>query len=259
MTDDTRLVPPPRELDLASHAFFLDFDGTLAPIVDHPDAVKLAPETAELVQRLADACDGGVAIVTGRALASVRPHLGPLSLVVSGSHGHEIHWPDGPETEAAQAAELDAAFAALDGFASDRGLRIERKPGAVALHYRNAEHHGADARAAVEAAVAGDPDLRAIHGNMVSEAALARAGKGVAVRELLKSAPFRSKTPIMVGDDVTDEDGFRAAADLGGFGLRIGRASTDAAYQVETMDDFFGWLDGLLPPADGKSGSGQEH
>ncbi|XDA97868.1 trehalose-phosphatase [Sulfitobacter sp. LCG007] len=241
------LNAPPEGLDLATHAFFLDFDGTLVAIAPQPDAVRLAPETASLVERLYDATDGAVAIVTGRALSGLRPHLGPLSLVIAGSHGHEIHWP-GDDIPGApdQAEELSAAHDMLRPFAESRGLRLERKPGAVALHYRSAPEHGGASRDAVDAAVDGDSALRAIHGNMVSEVALTRSGKDVAVRELLKSAPFHSKTPIMVGDDVTDEDGFRAASETGGFGLRIGTAQTTARYQVETMDDFHRWLAKLL-------------
>jgi trehalose 6-phosphate phosphatase len=120
------------------------------------------------------------------------------------------------------------------------------KPGAIALHYRSAPKLADAVRREVESAAATNPDLRSIHGKMVSEVALSRAGKGTAILELLKIAPFSGKLPVMVGDDVTDEDGFRAAKAVGGFGLKVGDGPTEATYSVDTIDDFRSWLKNAL-------------
>jgi trehalose 6-phosphate phosphatase len=84
---------PPDRFDFSGYAAFLDFDGVLAPIVEHPEDVVMDEITTDLVRRLREACGGAVAIVTGRSLESVLPYLNDLEIIVSGSHGHELHMP----------------------------------------------------------------------------------------------------------------------------------------------------------------------
>lgn len=234
---------PPRGLDWRSHALFLDFDGTLAPLAPTPDEVELAPEVRETLRHLIAATGGAVAIVSGRALDDLAPRLAGLDLAISGSHGLELRHPDGTRSALAEAVtHLDAPARTLETFARDHGLRLEHKPGAVALHFRDTPALAAACRAEVDRAAAGDATLRALHGNMVSELALAGIDKGTALTALCQAAPFAGRHPVMAGDDVTDEDGFAAAQALGGFGVRIGDAPTVARHRVATIEDFLAWL-----------------
>ena len=227
----------------ADHALFLDFDGTLAALADDPASVRLSPEMRTVLPRLVHRTDGAIAILSGRALTDLAGRTENIGAVLSGSHGAEIRWPDGrthplPETR----AELDNAFAELSDFARAHDLRIERKPGAVALHYRTRPGMAAQGRAAVDRAVAANPALRAIHGNMVSETAIAGLDKGCALRRLMSSPPFRGRRPVMAGDDRTDEDAIAAAQAMGGLGLRIGPGATAARVRFNDMAAFQGWL-----------------
>jgi trehalose 6-phosphate phosphatase len=240
-------APPPR-IDWTRHAAFLDFDGTLSPLVDQPDQARLAPGVADLLIRLHDVTGGAIAIVTGRAIADIAPKLPQGLLTLSGSHGLELQHPGQPATLTHRAEGLfETAIAALETFAAPRDLRVEAKPGAIALHYRNNPDLGPDCQRCVTEIADAHPGLRAMHGNMVSEVAIAGVDKGIALKTLMEQAPFAGRTPIMAGDDVTDEDGFAAAQALSGFGIRIASPQTSARYGLPSLDAFVDWLSGTLP------------
>lgn len=244
MSDPTPSLPPP--CDWTRHALFLDFDGTLVPIVARPEDVHLSVETRDLLARLMVQTGGAIAVLSGRALADLERHLDGMPLALSGSHGLEVGLPGehGAGSDAATPA-LDDAYDALKGLAADNNLLLERKPGAVALHYRNRPDCADACREAVED-IAARGGVRAMHGNMVSEATLPGIDKGRALRRFMERAPFKGRVPVMIGDDTTDEDAFRAAQDLGGFGLRIGGAESAAQYRAPRMEDALGWLAATL-------------
>lgn len=236
----------PGRVDWARHALFLDFDGTLAPLRDRPEEVALEEATVALLGDALREMGGAVAILSGRSLENLASLVGPLTIPLSGSHGAERWQPgDAPVAGTAPAPALEGAYSALAPLAQRDDLLLERKPGAVALHYRNRPELAAQCREAVTA-TAEPLGLRALHGNMVSEAALAGVDKGTALRDFLARPPFAGRCPIMIGDDTTDEDGFAAAQAEGGFGLRIGGSRTCAHYRVEKMTDALAWLAGTL-------------
>lgn len=234
---------PPTGIDWTRHAAFLDFDGTLSPIVDQPDQARLADGVPDLLKRLSDMTGGAVAIVTGRAIADIAPKLPQDLLIISGSHGLELQHPGQSATLSHSAEGLfDTATAALKAFATPRDLRVEVKPGAIALHYRNHPDLGPACQRTVDDIAAAHSGLRAMHGKMVSEVAIAGVDKGVALKRLMDQPPFAGRLPIMVGDDVTDEDGFAAAQALSGFGIRIASSETTARHALPSLDDFVEWL-----------------
>ncbi|SFD88579.1 trehalose-phosphatase [Roseivivax sediminis] len=240
------MTDTPPNIDLAQHALFLDYDGTLAPIVDRPEEAVMPEGTRDILAGLRDRLGGALAIVSGRALADLRPLVAGLDVALSGSHGHELHLPGTPETGAPPLAEpLRPAESRLTAFAARNNIRMERKPGALTLHYRGMPHLEDVVRDTVRQEAAADPALKALHGNMVSEVVLADAGKGEAIRTLLSRPPFAGRSPVMIGDDVTDEHGFEAAGTLGGFGIKIGPGETAARYRLASVVALSGWLDML--------------
>ncbi|ETX28946.1 trehalose-phosphatase [Roseivivax isoporae] len=242
----------PPTIDPARHALFLDFDGTLAPIVARPEDARMPPQTRATLGALARRMDGAVAIVSGRALADLEPLLDGLDVALSGSHGHEIRMPGEETGEVPPLAEpLRAALGHLESLARSQNLRLEVKPGAITLHYRGMPHLEDMVRDEVRETAEAHAGLKPMHGNMVSEVVLDGVGKGAALRTFLSHAPFAGRRPVMIGDDVTDEDGFRAAHALGGFGIKIGVAETEAAFRLGDVPALADWLSALATRSPG--------
>ena len=228
-------------------AVLLDFDGTLVGIADRPEAVELKAQTVETLARLEDALEGAIAIVSGRSIADIDRILGAPRFAVAGIHGLERRGSDGTlHADDYDLAALEDIAEVLGGFTREEpGLRLERKPGSVALHYRQRPELEARCRAAAAAAIEGRPDARLLTGKMVVEVKLSRRSKADAVTDFMAEPPFAGRTPLYAGDDVTDEDAFRAVAELGGISIKIGRGETAAGYFAEDDEVFLDWLDRL--------------
>ena len=234
--------PPPSLLTDAS--LFLDFDGTLAEIAATPDKVAVGEQVAPLLTRLSAAVPGNVAIVSGRPVHEVRALLAPATLTIAGSHGLEIAAVDGTIAAPERPASLDSALAGAQAFAADHpGLLIEDKPFGVGLHYRAAPDAGAMVDALADE-LARAHGLHIQRGKMVVELRMTGRDKGAAVEWLMREPLQQRTVPVFVGDDVTDEAGFAAAAALGGAGVLVGaHRDTAATYRVESVADVLAWLD----------------
>lgn len=207
-------------------ALFLDIDGTLLDLAARPDLVVVPPELADTLHTLARVLDGALALVSGRALAEI-DQLFPGLPAVAGSHGGE--WRQGGRLRAtgAPAPELTALAA---GAATLPGIMVERKPQAVALHYRDNPKLAGHVRALAERAVAAaSVGLRLLEGKSVIEVVPAEVDKGRAVARFMAAPPFAGRVPLYVGDDVTDEYGFQAVNRLGGLSIRVGDLGASAA------------------------------
>ncbi len=201
---------------------FLDYDGTLAPIVPDPDNALLPDGMRDALAALVRRCP--VAIVSGRDVSVIRRLVGLPGLTYAGSHGFEIVGPEGGaahlETGVAFLAALDAAEGALRrGLADIVGHVVERQRFSIAVHFRNASPVDAKRIAATVDAVLAEMDgLRQGAGKKVIRIQPAIDwDKGRAVRWLLERMDDggEGRIPIYIGDDVTDEDAFRALAGTG--------------------------------------------
>lgn len=238
------LPPPPPEL-LDGAALFLDFDGTLVDLAATPDAIHVPPGLPAMLGRLKARLGGRIAIVSGRALDDLESHLPQPGIAFSGSHGLEIRLADGEALPLSLPVGLDPEIAdEVAAFAAARpGLLVEAKPLGVALHYRGAPRE-AGAVAAFMERTARRHGLWVQHGNMVVELRPEGATKGDAVRAFMTEPLFAYARPVFVGDDLTDEHGFEAAAGLGGAGVLVGPARpTAAAYRLESVAAVAAWLD----------------
>ena len=228
---------------LSNIALFLDFDGTLVRIVERPDLVVVTPEVRAVVERLIAATGGAVALLSGRPLGEIDGFLAPLVLPGAGSHGAERRDCSGTFVPVArQAKALAGAGARIRAYAQTHGLLLEEKSGGFAVHFRAEPDLEIPTRALVSEIALGDAGLRAIHGHMVAELALAGVDKGAALDAFMGEAPFVGRVPVAIGDDTTDEDAFRAAQARGGLGIRIGGTETCARGRFETIDAFHDWL-----------------
>jgi trehalose 6-phosphate phosphatase len=225
-------LPPELPAWDARWALFLDVDGTLLEIAQHPDAVRAGPRLTRLLAAACRSLDGALALVSGRSIASLDRIFAPLSLPAAGLHGLErrdargrVHYPVG------YAARIAAARGGLLEFVQSRpGLLLEDKGAALALHYRGAPALEGECRRRIElACAAAGEDFHVQHGKMVFELKPSGSDKGTAVADFMRETPFLGRRPVFVGDDVTDEDGFRAVNALGGLSIRVGTGAGSAA------------------------------
>jgi trehalose 6-phosphate phosphatase len=122
------------------------------------------------------------------------------------------------------------------------GLIIEDKDLSVAVHYRGAPGAEATVKAAT-AALAARTGLEPQDGSMVCELRTPGDGKGAALAAFMREEPFTGRRPVMVGDDLTDEGAFEAAAAAGGFGVLVGPdRPTAARYRLENVEAVGAWL-----------------
>ncbi len=208
-------------------ALFLDLDGTLLDFAPTPDAVVVPPGLCAALMALRRRLGDALAVVTGRPVAEVEALLGDVAYAVAGEHGVTIRPAPGaalchaplPDLPAAWAAEARRLVAAVPESV------FEPKRHGFTLHFRRVPAAGEGFRAALAAMVATRPEAFALlQGAMVWEVRPRGVDKGSAVAALLRKPPFAGRVPVYVGDDVTDEDGIRAAMAAGGIGLRVADA-----------------------------------
>lgn len=237
-------APPPLTDWLAEGpvSLFLDFDGTLVELAPLPDAIRPATGLNRRLQSLAGRLDGRLAVVSGRAIADIERHVGPLPLAAAGSHGSDIRRADGSKVGAGPQAIAPEIEANLRAFAAEQGLDYEHKPHGGALHYR-AQPEREDAARTFARQLATQHGWGVQEGKSVVELVAVDASKGAAVRTLMAEPPFAGSRPVFVGDDLTDEAGFEACADLGGCGILVGRRSpTGAAFALPDVGSVHRWL-----------------
>lgn len=234
-------APPP--LLSTTAALYLDFDGTLADIALHPDEVVVSEPLPQLLLALRERLAGAVAVVTGRRLAAVDAMIAPARLAGSGLHGAELRVDGGaaPQLAADPGGAGPLARALRERFADDPRIYVEDKGAAVSLHYRRAPERARECDEAMRA-LASPERFDVTGGQLVVEARPRGADKGVALAALARQPPFAGRRPVFVGDDVTDEDGFRAAERLGGYGVKVGPGPTAARYRIAEVGLVHDWL-----------------
>lgn len=240
----------PPSLDLSQTSLFLDLDGTLADIADTPGAVGPVRRRTHALRALSGAMAGRIAILSGREVAEVDRILEGAIPAVAGLHGLERRSADGrldrtpPHPGLADARDCLATLAK-----AQRGLLLEDKGASVALHYRLAPEAG-PAVADCARRLARQTGLVLQEGHMVAELRTPGPDKGEALRAFMEEAPFFFGRPVMIGDDLTDEDAFAAAKALGGHAVLIGQPRRSRArWRLDSPAALLAWLEGHLTQA----------
>jgi len=254
------IQPAPREsaavqaVPLPTNAWclFLDVDGTLLELADHPGAVFVDRELKTLLDRLRTAADGAVALISGRTIADLDRLFADPTLPLAGLHGCERRDAEG---------RLQVASVALEQLAPVReglqrlvarhpGLMLEDKGAGLALHFLKARQLEHELRAEVSLLAAPlVPSFALLDGHAVIEVKPAAHTKDSAVTSFMQEAPFRRRQPIFIGDDRTDYGGFAAVRRFDGLAVAVGdRVKAD--WWLPGPAAVRGWLDQLASAVD---------
>lgn len=248
-SDEVLQAPPRPRLEAIS--LFVDLDGTIAPLELTPQAVGPDRERRRLLDRLLAELGGRLAVVSGRTLADLDRVLEGRIPALGAVHGLVRRAADGRVFEAVGRERMAEAVSALQAFAhADRALLVEDKGAAASLHYRRHPEAGAACRdVAIRLGARLGLDIQ--EGDMVVEVRERGPNKGAVVAAFMAEAPFAGHTPVFLGDDLTDEDGFRAARDLGGYGVVVGpRRPTLAGFALPGVAAARTWLSAALDGSD---------
>lgn len=221
-----------------------DYDGTLAELVSDPSKAKAHPLAMAALDRCISMPWTSVAVISGRSVDDLRERLGAVQpQFIAGSHGAEL--PESRLTLNGKQAESIASIERIVGELARRtsGLRMELKPASVVLHYRDAGK--SEGLAAAEAAIGACAPLSDVHvrfGSMVVEFMVTTANKG----DALQHARHRcgATGAVFIGDDLTDEDAFRAleAHDVA---VHVGDGQTVAAHCVAGVPEAAALIESL--------------
>lgn len=226
-------------------ALLLDIDGTLFDLVDRPTDVLAGPVLLRLLGRLHRGCEGALALISGRSIADIDRVFRQHPFPAAGQHGLErrdargrVHRHDGICVALREAIERLRRFEARNP-----GVLVEDKGASLAVHYRMAPAC-AEAVSEIMGKVAADlgPQFELLPGVMVLELRPAGRHKGTAIAEFLREPPFRGRTPVFVGDDCTDEHGFRLVNRRGGHTVKVGSGLSVATHRLSDAPGVRRWL-----------------
>jgi trehalose-phosphatase len=237
------------ELEGRRPVLFLDYDGTLTPIVSRPEDARLSPDMKATLQRLAEVMP--VVLISGRARTDLQKRAGLQGVVLAGSHGFDIAGPNvaAMEVGAAHKDILREAAQELHKLAMHvPGVAVEDKTLSVAVHYRRVDKSDVQrVLSAVDEVLGRLPALERHYGKKVIELRPAVDwDKGRAVSWLLNHLDLdgTEPVPIFLGDDRTDEDAFTAVAE-NGIGILIASEPrpTNARYSLRNVQEVKAFLD----------------
>lgn len=226
-------------------ALFLDVDGTLLDIARHPDAVTVTPELQAMLHRVHALSDGAVALVSGRSLSDLDRLFGAPLYPAAGQHGLERRDAAGHVTRSLGAMERinHAAQALASQVRMRQGVVVEHKGLSLALHYRTAPEMGEWAHATMQALLGElGPGFQLVAGKMVYELKPGGRDKGTAIADFMAEPPFSGRTPVFIGDDVTDEDGFTVVNIAGGHSIKVGPGQSIARWRLGDASAVRDWL-----------------
>ncbi len=232
-------------------ALFLDVDGTLLEFAPSPWSA-VVPEG--LVSRLAGvetALGGALALVSGRTVSDLDRLFQPLRVRASGVHGAEIRFDPMASADVVEAAAPlpGRMWRSLNAILTDfPGAVAENKRFSFAIHYRAAPCLAPRLRDALRRFARDEAsfDVELVEARLAYELKAPGFDKGSAIRRFMARAPFAGRLPVFVGDDATDEAGFAAVADMGGYFYSVGRSSPAATDVFADPTAVRQWLDSLV-------------
>ncbi len=227
---------------------FLDFDGTLSPIVNHPEDAALARGMEDILRRCASKYT--IAVVSGRDMDDVKGRVNIDEIIYAGSHGFRISGPDGLIMEQKKAEKILPLLDRIKNQLNEKfsagpeGVQVERKRYAIAVHFRNVEDSRRhEVQPKIDEVLKDHSGVKTGTGKMIIEIKPDLDWhKGKAIEWILDELNLNDNPEIMaiyIGDDVTDEDAFKTILPNGGVGILVGTHGnpTAAAYRLKNVDE----------------------
>lgn len=237
-----------------------DFDGTLSPIADRPEQAFLPDATRLVLQELSRKPDIDIGIISGRSLRDLKERVGIENATYAGNHGLEIEGPTfnfvepvAQNTRPVLGRLYQTLKHALSPF---RGVIVEDKGLTLTVHYRMVDGNVIDDFKALFEQIAGGVRslgrVRVTSGKKVHELRPAVSwDKGTAIDMLIdrqaKHSGSGNSLAIFLGDDVTDEDGFKVVQQNQGISVFVGRENQHSAAEYflrspDEVQEFLRWL-----------------
>ena len=239
------MLTSPPSLAANDAALFLDVDGTLLEFQQRPGDVVADAGLLEQLTTTSEKLGGALSLITGRAIKEVDRIFAPRRYPVAGAHGTELRLQADGEGHSQVQAFSAGALLALQQFAQKHeGVLAEEKHGGATLHYRRAPELAKACEILVSELLdtLGD-DYRMISGKMVFELAPSAHNKGTAIETFLEVSPFSGRQPVFLGDDTTDEDGFRSVNKHNGVSILVGEPrETEANYILQDPAAVRDWI-----------------
>lgn len=234
----------------ANYAWFFDLDGTLAEIRPHPDQVAIPDAVLQMLHRLAMQNAGALALISGRSMVELDALTTPFRFPLAGVHGAERRDIRGQThiVTLPQALKRDVYNQLSTALENLPGAELESKNMAFALHYRQVPQHAAALLTLAKQITARWPQLALQPGKCVLEIKPRGTDKGEAIAAFMQESPFAGRTPLFIGDDLTDEAGFVAVNRAGGISVKVGCGETQANWRLASVTDVWRWLEKIHYP-----------
>ena len=236
-------------------ALFLDVDGTILDLAERPDNVITPPGLITTLLRVEQKLAGALALVSGRPIAELDRLFKPLRLRASGIHGAEMRYnPGGSPISSLGVRKLPQSFLTdlTRLVAAFPGAFVENKRFSFVVHYRLALKAERPLREAVTRLVDSKHiAVEVMNAHYAIELKAPGCDKGGAIAAFLSTPTFRGRTPIFVGDDVTDESGFAVVAANGGYAFSVGARRPGAIATFSQPSAVRGWLAEYVDREDG--------
>ncbi|TCB50749.1 trehalose-phosphatase [Acinetobacter sp. ANC 4779] len=226
------------------YCLFLDIDGTLSEFHVDPTKSFIPKNTLQTLQQLKD-LNIHVIAITGRSVKVASQLFSPLQLPIAGTHGLEIQI-DQQEKLNTGINELNISLLqhhVQKACLPYPQLLIENKDYSVALHYRQCPELAEATRKIAQDIQYLHPELKINEGKYVFELLPLEADKGQAIQKILQHYNFSNVLPIFIGDDKTDEAGFKVVNDYNGVSIKVGEEETEASYHLKNVEDVANFLD----------------
>jgi trehalose 6-phosphate phosphatase len=240
-------MTPSPSLPSLQWCVFLDVDGTLIEFTDSPLETRADPGLKALLSNVAERLGGALALVSGRSIEYLDGLFAPLRLPAAGLHGVERRKASGVMHGASFVdTQLDPARAVLKALAiAHPGTLLEDKGRTIAVHFRMAPRSEPAVLETVRAIAAQlGSNYHIQGGNMMLELKPRGFTKASAIKAFMHEPPFSGRKPVFVGDDLTDQDGFRTVEDQGGISIAVGDR-VHGQFRLENPKAVRGWLEGI--------------